>query len=307
MTSSASFDLDSVIYSHALSPIADHLLVACATQRPAVRLVDLRTGANTHSLAGHSGSVLSVAWSPKDEYILLSGGSDGTARLWDVRRSAGSLGVLDMDDSLGIAAEDGLGTEARPRHHGKAHLGPCNGVVWTDNAENLVTTGHDERVRCWDAGTGANTLSHFGPIIRNAHHSTTLPLLAPNSVVPAAKQVMIYPNEKEILMFDLFDGTLLRRLRVPTLMNPHNRSESGQRNAKSRITSLAWRHGDIELYSAHTDGTIRAWLPHTQEDRDIEAEATLGIREGEDDSRKRKREVLDQVFRDLTKQKITFT
>ncbi len=32
---SASFDLDSKVYSHAISPVANHLLVACATQHPA--------------------------------------------------------------------------------------------------------------------------------------------------------------------------------------------------------------------------------------------------------------------------------
>ena len=307
LATSASFDLDSVIYSHALSLIADHLLVACATQHHAVRLVDLRSGASTHSLAGHSGSVLSVAWSPKDEHILASGGSDGTARLWDVRRSAGSLGVLDMDDSIGIVGEDGLGKNARPRERGKAHAGSCNGVVWTDDAKNIVTTGHDERVRCWEAATGANALSHFGPIIRNSHHSTLLPLLVPHSIVPAEKQVMIYPNEKEILMFDLFDGTLLRRLRVTKSSETQFHGGVGQRDAKSRITSLAWRANDVEIYSAHTDGAIRAWMPQTQEELDLIAEETLESHGGEDESRKRKREALDQVFRDLTKQKITFT
>lgn len=272
-----------------------------------MRLVDLRSGASTHSLAGHSGSVLSVAWSPKDEHILASGGSDGVARLWDVRRSASSLGVLDMDDSIGIVGEDGLGKNARPRDRGKAHTGPCNGVTWTDDAKNLVTTGHDQRVRCWDAATGANALSHFGPIIKNSHHSTLIPLLVPNSIVPPEKQVMVYPNEKEILMFDLFDGTLLRRLRVPKSLETQFHGGVGQRNARSRIASLAWRANDVEMYSAHTDGTIRAWMPLTQEELELNAEETLDGPGAEDESRKRKREVLNQVFRDLTKQKITFT
>lgn len=74
---SASFDLDSVVYNIALSPIASHLLVACATQHPSVRLVDLRSGANTHALVGHSGATLSTAWSPVREHILASGATDG--------------------------------------------------------------------------------------------------------------------------------------------------------------------------------------------------------------------------------------
>ncbi len=306
LTLSASFDLNSVVYSHALSPIADHLLVACATQHPAVRLVDLRSGASAHSLAGHQGAVLSVAWSPRDEYILASGGSDGAVRLWDIRRSAGSLGVLDMDDSVGIGGEDGRGKNARFRNHGKAHVGACNGVVWMEDGRHLVTAGHDERVRVWDVGVGANALSHFGPIIKNTHLSTLLPLLAPRHV--SGSQVMLYPNEKEILMFGLFEGTLLKRLRAPGVAVAQASGSAGQRNIRNRVTSLVWRAGDVEMYSAHSDGLIRAWKPKTKEEMRVERDETEQVDddEDEDEGRKRKRQALDDVFRDLTKQKITF-
>ncbi len=304
---SASFDLDSVVYSHALSPIADHLLVACATQHPAVRLVDLRSGASAHSLVGHQGAVLSASWSPIHEFLLASGGSDGTVRLWDVRRSTGSLGVMDLEDSVGVGGEDGFGKKARARRHGKAHIGACNGVTWTDDGRFLVTAGHDERVRVWDVGVGANALSHFGPTIKNTHMSTLLPLIVPSHVGRPADQVMIYPNEKEILMFDLFEGTLLKRLKVSGATVAQTSGSVGQRNIKNRVTSLAWRAGDVEVYSAHSNGVIRAWRPRTKEEAEIEEDDLLQVDDGVDESRKRKRQALDDVFRDLTKQKITFT
>ncbi|KAL8718588.1 MAG: hypothetical protein Q9225_004290 [Loekoesia sp. 1 TL-2023] len=307
MTASATFDLDSVIYSHSLSPIADHLLVACATQHSAVRLVDLRSGASTHSLAAHHRAVLSVAWSPHEEYILASGSLDGTARLWDIRRSANSLGVLDLEDSVGIVGEDGLGKNARSREHGKTHTDAVNGVVWTDDGRHLVTAGHDERVRVWDMSSGANALSHFGPIIKNTHLSTLLPLLVPSHFVGPGKQVMFYPNQKEILMFDLFEGTLLKRLRVPGVPAVPIRGSAAQVNARNRTTSLAWRPGNVDLYSAHSDGAIRAWVPRPPEEIQAENEEDEDADSVEDESRKRKRQALDEVFRDLTKQKITFT
>ena len=307
LSPSASFDLDSVVYSHALSPIADHLLVACATQHPAVRLVDLRSGASTHSLVGHHGAVLSVAWSPVDEYILASGGSDGTVRLWDVRRSAGSLGVMDLEDSVGIGGEDGLGLHARPRDRGVAHVGACNGVVWTDDGKFLVTAGHDERVRVWDVGVGANALAHFGPIIKNTHLATLLPLVVPSCIGGPRDRVMFYPNEKEILMFDLFEGTLFKRLKIPGAAVAQASGSAGQRNIRNRVTSLAWRAGSVEMYSAHSNGVIHAWKPRTRDEIELEKEEAEHTADGDDTGRKRKREALEEVFRDLTRQKITFT
>jgi len=307
LTPSASFNLESVVYSHALSPIGDHLLVACATQHPVVRLVDLRSGASAHSLAGHQGAVLSVAWSPNDEYILASGGADGTVRLWDVRRSAGGLGVMDLEDSVGVGGEDGLGLLARPRGHGRAHIGACNGVVWTDDGKYLVTAGHDERVKVWDVGLGANALSHFGPTIRNTKLSTLLPLIVAGYIGRPGDQVMLYPNEKEILMFDLFEGTLLKRLKAPGSAMAQAGGSAGQRNITNRVTSLAWRAGDVEMYSAHSDGIIRAWKARTKEEAEVEKDDAEQIDDGGDENRKRKRQALDDVFRNLTKQKITFT
>ena len=301
---SAFFNLNSVVYSHALSPIADHLLVACATQHPAIRLVDLRSGASAHSLSGHQGAVLSVAWSPHKEHILASGGSDGTVRLWDIRRSAGNLGVLDMDDSVGSR---GYRKNIRHPESGKAHSGACNGIVWTDDGRYLVSVGHDERVRVWNAEIGANTLSHFGSIIRNSHLSTLLPMLTPSHLMTQGAQLMLYPNGREILMFDLFNGTLLKRLGVPGVVVSQPRGAACQRNVKSRVTSLAWRAGNVEVFSAHSDGTIRAWLPHTKEEEEADAEENGKLDGNEDEIRKRKRQVLNDIFQDLTKQKITFT
>ena len=215
-----------------------------------------------------------------------------------------------MDDSVGMGGEDGRGKNQRSRNPVKAHICACNGVVWTEDGRHLVTAGHDERVRVWDVGVGANALSHFGPIIKNTHLSTLLPLLAPRHI--SRSQIMLYPNEKELLMFDLFEGTLLKRLRVPSVAVAQQasggRSAAGQRNIKNRITSLAWRTGDVELYSAHSDGLVRAWKPKTKEETQIErddAEQVDG--DDEDEGRKRKRQALDDVFRDLTRQKITFT
>ncbi|KAG6985295.1 hypothetical protein G7Y79_00118g101930 [Physcia stellaris] len=122
----------------------------------------------------------------------LSGGSDGTVRLLGYSAQRRLLGVLDMEDSVGVLGEDGLGTKARPLGQGKAHVGTCNGVVWTGR-KAPVTTGHDERVR--------------------------------NNLI-------------------------------------------GLRAA-----------GDVEMYSAHSDGVIRAWKPRTAEEVEADNEEAEGAQE----------------------------
>ncbi|KAL1591623.1 hypothetical protein SLS60_011873 [Paraconiothyrium brasiliense] len=302
---SASFDLDSVVYNIALSPIASHLLVACATQHPTVRLVDLRSGASTHSLAGHSGAILSTAWSPTREHILASGATDGSVRLWDIRRSVSELGSLDMEDSIGVYAKPSA-SFMRNSVQGKAHRGPVNGIVWTDNGYHLVTCGHDQRIRVWDTDSGANTLANFGPMVKNSDLAPCIPLLAPAEYSQPEKDILFYPNEHEVLGYELFDGRLLRRLRRPEQQrHVYDTGSKGQRNAKDRITALAWRAHDVEMYSAHADGTISAWTPRTEEDADLDEEAK-NEQEGKIESRKRKRGVLDEIYQDLTKRPITF-
>lgn len=266
--------------------------------------MDLRSGAATHSLIGHGGgAVFSVAWSPKEENVLCSAGVDGTVRFWDVRRSNGALGVLDMNDSIGVAGYDGLGLGARRGARGTAHTGPVNGVVWSEEGRYVVTVGHDERIRVWDTESGANTLASFGPVVRNRHLSTLLPVVAPRGLVASGQDVLFYPNEAEILMFEMHQGRLVKKMRVPGV--PLVRGEGGQRNTKNRATALAWRHHDVELFSAHGDGTIRSWQPRTTEDAMIEA-GEESDESDDDGSRKRKRQVLDDIYRDLTTPKVTY-
>lgn len=304
LKASASFDLDAVVYSHSLSPIASHLLVATATQYPTVRLIDLRSGASTHSLVGFSGAVLSVAWSPTREHILAGGGIDGTVRLWDIRKAAASIGFLDMTNSLGIPKDTAYEPGMRQHHPGVAHNGPVNGVLWTDDGRHIVTAGHDERVRIWSSQTGANTLVNFGPVIRNTLLSTLLPVLSPEILGETGKELMFYPGLNEILIFELFGGTLLKRLKIQPAFSSRKNTErsKGVPNINRRPNALSWRANTNELYSAHSDGTIRAWAPRTSEDAALDDESDAEGNENDDEkSKKRKREVLGDIYKDFAR------
>lgn len=275
-----------------MSPIGHHVMVACATQSSIVRLVDLKSGAMIQGLLGHQGDVLGVAWSPRDEYILASAGADGTVRLWDVRRSAGCLGMLDLEDEVGLLERGG------EKMWGKAHVGPCNGLAWTDDGEMIVTVGHDERIRVWEASTGRNTLVHFGAGVRNKRMAGMQPVV----VRQGGRQLLFWPNERDLVVGDLVEGRIVKRLR-PTGMAVAQ-GQSGKRAVRERITGVAWRSSGFgEAYSGHADGVLRAWMPDDAPEEEEDEEED----EGYIDETTRKRKALKELYRDLTKQKITFT
>jgi DNA excision repair protein ERCC-8 len=99
MKSVEEFDLECRVHCQSMSTIASHSLVASAAAEPRIRLCDLVSGAFTHSLTGHSGSVLSCIWSTCQEYILYSGGNDGKIRTWDIRKASACLMSLDQNNA----------------------------------------------------------------------------------------------------------------------------------------------------------------------------------------------------------------
>ncbi|KAI0156949.1 WD40 repeat-like protein [Xylariaceae sp. FL1272] len=318
---SASFNLGSKVYTHSISPIADHLLVACGTQHPSVRLVDLRSGTAIQSLAGHGGAVLATAWSPRHEHVLASGSVDGTVKIWDIRRASAMIGMLDHEDSLGLYYNGLMGPDrVRTRVTAKAHVAPVNGLTWTDDGSYIVSAGHDNRIRVWDAATGRNTLASFGPTIRNTQLASVTMFTSPVGLTHPRKELLFWPNESEILVLDLHDGHIVTKLRGTGATVASVRSAKGaERSVKNRVSSIVWRGAGGgggssgvamggsnmpgAIVSAHLDGQIRVWAPQLEgADEDDDDQTSAG-----DEEKTRKRRALNDVFNSLMGNKITFT
>ncbi|OTB00675.1 hypothetical protein M426DRAFT_65463 [Hypoxylon sp. CI-4A] len=320
---SASFSLGYKIYTHAISPIASHLLVACGTQHPSVRLVDLRSGSNVQSLAGDAGAVLATSWSPRHEHVLATGSVNGIVKIWDIRRASGVVGMLDQEDSLGLFYNGLLDTNGnlRIRASAKAHAAPVNGLTWTDDGAYIISAGHDRRIRVWDAATGKNTLASFGPSIKNSQLASVTMFTTPAGLTHPGKELLFWPNETEILVLDLHDGHVVTKLRGtgPAIAGVRSASNA-QRTIKNRVTSIAWRgagggggsSGAVmggsnmagAVFSAHLDGQIRAWTPRLEGDDGEDEDDSL---DKSSDDKAKKRKALDDIFKGLVGKKITFT
>ena len=92
---------------------------------------------------------MSLAWSPRDEYLLASGSQDNRVVFWDIRKATGPL--LDLDQHNG----SGKGNVASAV---TAHNGHVNGLCFSSDGLHLLSFGTDNRLRLWDTSTGKNTL-----------------------------------------------------------------------------------------------------------------------------------------------------
>jgi len=139
---------------------------------------------------GHTDKVYAVAWSPVDPHVLVSGGDDGTIRLWDVRRGGGGACLLTFNQhsttggvrsfgtciatntALGLAVADlkrgrravhFVAAEARASTTASAHNNGVNGLCFAPDGFHVLSTGRDQRMRLWDAGRGTNMLVRSPP------------------------------------------------------------------------------------------------------------------------------------------------
>ncbi|KAJ9498171.1 hypothetical protein H2202_006322 [Exophiala xenobiotica] len=297
------FDLDFIPYTHALSPLPDSSpLIAVGTAHPAIRLLDLRSGLSTHSLSGPNGAIYTLSWSPRSSHVLCSGSTDGKVLFFDIRRANAAFASLDLDDAIGVVGEtpsSGLG--ARPDHlhldfNAVAHNGAVTSVQWTPSGDKIVTAGHDQRIRVWDAATGRNDLVHFGPRIRNERQGELKPLLSPAGMHGTGRESLFWPNDDGrcmIFQHHLREGHLLRILKTEGIRIAEVQAAKGSRSrgggggsgaggrsgsgggggsnvarltSGGRISALVWRVDapvgeGVEMYTAHGDGRICAWTP----------------------------------------------
>ncbi|KAI8079841.1 excision repair cross-complementing rodent repair deficiency, complementation group 8 [Halteromyces radiatus] len=246
MTPACTFPLDSRVYCQAISPIASHCLVASAAAEPRIRLCDLKSGAFTHSLMGHSGEIYSCIWSPSQEHILYSGGNDGTVRVWDIRRAASCIMSLDQENSRDSLVDRDPLAETNSAHGNKG----VNGMTLSSDGRYLVTLGMDEKIRLWDTNNGHNTFVNYGSYWRNRFKSCLQAVVSDADVWPPL--LFVPSDDQQVLVFGLMDGRLTKRLK----------------GAYGRVTSVEQRSSYQELYSGSNEGEILVWEPTKPVDQD---------------------------------------
>lgn len=318
------FQLDHAPYTVALSPMPSaQPLIAVGTQATAVRLLDLRSGLATHSLPGHNGGIYAIAWSPRHDFLLASGASDGRVLFFDIRRANAAFGSLDLDDPIGVVGDNpNTGDDARDplAWNARAHAGAVTGVQWTANGDKVITAGHDNRIRVFDASTGKNDLVHFGPRVRNDRVGPLAFLISPPGSFQAGKELLYWPNDDgkgDIYVHSLREGDLINILSTPEVqrqnMQQAKKDSIGKLTSVGRINDLTWRANavsgqSLEMYSAHGDGRIFCWSSSANDEEDASSanEENGGSEQltEQEQARKRKREAVDDLIQGLSRKAV---
>lgn len=255
------FNLEGIIYHHQMPTNArKHCLVATACEDSRVYLCDLKSGSAIHILKGHTKAVVSVSWSPRNEYFLATGSRDNKVLLWDVRKAVGSILSLDQHNGKGGARSSAINT---------AHNGHVNGISFSSDGLHLLTYGTDDRLRLWDTFTGKNTLVNFGRVHNPCRKAIKL---CQSSGI--SNEVAFVPSGSNIEVYEVITGK-----HVATLGGHYN-----------NVNCCTFHPHFQALFSGANDTSLLVWLPEMNRNTDVQTESAA--------STSRASHIADNPYRD---------
>jgi DNA excision repair protein ERCC-8 len=190
--------------------------------------------------------VVSCQWSPREDCVLASGGSDGNITLWDVRSSRSRLGTLrrpDLPDSHSSASHNTAECSMR---------GPVNGLKFSSDGLLMFSLSvSDDVVRVWDA----IKCKQIGVVPRPSRKASkkSRKLCVNMACVPKAhSELLFFPDEKAVSVVDVFRPRVDDPQKMGRLVNKLKLHYDA-------VSAIAFNPFENELYSAGWDNNVLVW------------------------------------------------
>jgi WD40 repeat protein len=245
------------VWSLAFSPDGSYLF--SGGQDTTVRVWNLGSGREMHTLSGHTGAVYGISVLPVGSKLVSIADKDLAIRIWDYEQ--GALVSALAPNSVRVTT-----------------------IAVSPDNRYIITGGDDGKVRIWDIDNGVilSVLDHPGPI-----YSITISPDGQHLVV-GAKRLPTSPNPGVIWVWDFELGKLLH-----TLSGHKGNVTALTMTADSRYILSGGQHGEVKLWDLETgthlntmgghegailclhlasdgrhflsgssDGTLRVWLLH---------------------------------------------
>lgn len=243
-----------------ISPVHPQSLVAVGSGEREVSLCDLRLGETAQVLSGHTASVTALAWSPGNEYCLVSGASDGAMLMWDLRKSNSNISFdygrsvnnskkrsRGVGENLNLLPNGRLNNPSAVTRPEAAHIGAITDIAFLPCGTQILSTGLDHMMRLWSVHDQLNQSVHYPNIRNHAVHMAKICLSNNGSIV-------YHPKNNEITALEVQTGKQIHSLH----------------GHYSAVTALAFHSAMPELYSASADGLMHIWTPYFTEDRFVD-------------------------------------
>ena len=229
--------------SFAVSPDGKYVLLG-SLHDAGVRLWEMSTDREVRTLKGHSGGVLSVAFSPDGLYAL-SGSADETVKLWEVS----------------------TGKELKTF---KGHPGDVRSVVFSPDgkyvlsgssfrpleAGSLVPENHEETIKLWEVSTGreVRTLKGHSEVVNSI-------VFSPDGRYALSGVADLLPYLTDIILWEVATGREVRRLKGHVGVLSVAFSPDGQYALSGGMHDSDYG-GGIKLWEVSTGREIRTLAGH---------------------------------------------
>ena len=230
-------------------------LSTSSTSAPTPIPTDRRPGIVYYTYRGHTGRILTLAWSPNGKYIA-SGSLDNTVQIWASSLSehlqpyiyrghtAGVQAVAWSPDSNRIASGsqdktvqvwDALNGGNVVTYTG--HTEFVNTVAWSPDGKYIASGSADNTVRVWEVATGKQMYVYRG-------HSASV-----NSIVwsPDSQQIASGSSDKTVQILDATTGN-------------HKYTYRGHTDT---VSSVSWSPDGKYIVSGSFDKTVQVWNAET--------------------------------------------